>query len=258
MTREGDVGTVICGKDAVEDPLGPDRLVGTGLTVESYPQLVVLGETRLDPVAREEIADVGLVAAAIARVSADAFAEILLDLGEERVSGRHIETVEGVIRRLETPRQRTGVVALGCGDLLVLDLGRPERIDCKGLGDSQWGQVSVGPSDGAVSVQFGVVAVPCGRAVVSLRIIMVAVTVPAHVEQLVFGASRSLAVELSNLMFEALPLSQVMVVIEGGIGWICAIDEAKVCGHEVEGASIGRGLILQEVSSDCSIVDVRV
>lgn len=66
--------------------------------------------------------------------------------------------------------------------------------------------MGVGPYDGAVSVQLGVVAVPGRGAVVRLRIVVVAVTVSAHIEQLVLGAMRSFAIELSDLMLEALPL----------------------------------------------------
>ena len=104
--------------------------------------------------------------------------------------------------------------------------------------------MSIGPCDGTVSVQLGVIAVPCGRAVVGLRIIVVAVTVSAHVEQLVFGTTRSLTIEPGYLVLEALPLSQILVGMKSGIGWICAIDETKISGHEIKGARIGRGLIL--------------
>lgn len=104
--------------------------------------------------------------------------------------------------------------------------------------------MSIGPCDGAVSVQLGVIAVPCGRAVVGLRIVVVAVTVSAHIEQLVFGTTRSLAIELGHLVLEALPLSWILVGMKSGIGWICAIDETKVSGHEIKRARISRGLIL--------------
>ena len=55
----------------------------------------------------------------------------------------------------------------------------------------------------------------------------------AHVEELVFGATRRLAVELVDLVSETLPLGQ----IRGGtaVSWICAVDEAKLypilCKH---------------------------
>ena len=188
-------------------------------------------------------------------MSADALAEILLDQGYERVSGRQIQPVEGVVRRLETPRQGTCVIALGRGNLLVLDLGRPEFVDGQSLCDSEGGQVGVGPSYGAVSVQLGVIAIPCRGAVVGLRIVMIAVTMSAHVEQLVLGATGSVAIELANLVLEALPLSKITMGVKSGVGRIRAIDEAKICGHEIKGASISRRLILQEVTCDSSVVD---
>ena len=67
--------------------------------------------------------------------------------------------------------------------------------------------MSVGPDDGAVAIQLGVIAVPGRRAVVGLGVIVVAIAVSAHIEELVLGAMRSTAVELGNLMLEALPLS---------------------------------------------------
>ena len=104
--------------------------------------------------------------------------------------------------------------------------------------------MSVGPCDGAVPVLLGVIAVPCGRAIVSLGIIVVAVTMSAHIEQLVFDTTRSLAIELGHLVLEALPLSQIFVGMKSGVGGICAIDETKVGGHEIKCARIGRGHIL--------------
>ena len=118
--------------------------------------------------------------------------------------------------------------------------------------------MGVGPGDGAVAVQLRVIAVPGRGAVVGLRVVVVAVAVPAQVEELVLGAGRSVAVELAELMLEALPLGPVTVGTESGIGWVCAVDETKVCGHEIERGGIGRGLILQEISGDGGVVDVRI
>ena len=137
MTRNGYVGTVIRREDAVKDPLRPDSLVCTSLAVESYPQLIILCETRLDPVAREKVVDVGLITASIACVSANTFAEILLDLGYERMPGRQIKAIEGIICGLKTPCQGTCVVALRCGNLLILNLRSPKLIDSQSLGNSQ-------------------------------------------------------------------------------------------------------------------------
>ena len=103
----------------------------------------------------------------------------------------------------------------------------------------------VGPGDGVVAVQLGVIAVPGGRAVVGLRVVVVAVAVAAQVEELVRGGRRGVAVESGELVMEALPLGLVAVVgTEGGVGGVGAVDEAEVCGREVEGGGVGRGLIL--------------
>ena len=59
-------------------------------------------------------------------------------------------------------------------------------------------------------------------------------------------------------MSEALPLGLVAVRGEGGVGWVGAVYEAEVCGCEVEGGGVGRGLILQEISCEGGVVDVRV
>ena len=111
-------------------------MVDIGFAVESHPQLIVLRESRLDPVTGENIADIRLAAAPIARMSADAFAEILLYLRYERVSNRQIEAGEGEIGRLETSGQRTGIEGLRRRDLLDFDLRCPEVMDCERLRDS--------------------------------------------------------------------------------------------------------------------------
>lgn len=129
MARDGYVGTAIRGENAVEDPFGPDILICVRLTVQSDPQFIILSKSRLDPVVREKIMNVSLTAASIARVAADAFAEILLDFRYERVSGRQFEAVEGVIGRLETSRQGARVEGLRGRDFLVFDLRGPELID---------------------------------------------------------------------------------------------------------------------------------
>ena len=104
--------------------------------MKSHPQLIVLRESRLDSITREKIADIRLVVAPIARMSADAFAEILLDLRYEGVFRRQVEAGEGVIGRLETACQGTGVEGLRRRDLLSADLGGPEVVDGEGLRDS--------------------------------------------------------------------------------------------------------------------------
>lgn len=60
---------VIVGEDIVENGLGPGILCAGRLGDYAGPQLVVLGEAWLDLEGREEVLDVGLVAAVVAGVS---------------------------------------------------------------------------------------------------------------------------------------------------------------------------------------------
>lgn len=63
---------------------------------------------------------------------------------------------------------------------------------------------------------------------------MVAIAMTAHVEELVLDVVWRVLIELVDLVLEALPLCQV-VVFQGGIGGVGAVDEAEVRGHEIEG-----------------------
>lgn len=65
---DGDPGVVVGGEDVVEDALGAGVLGARGLSDNTGPELVVLGEARLDLVVREEMLDVGLGVAAVAGV----------------------------------------------------------------------------------------------------------------------------------------------------------------------------------------------
>ena len=104
MTRDRYIGAAVRREDVVQDLLGADVLVDIGFAVESHPQLVILREPRLDLVTWEKTFDIRLAAAPIARVSADALAEIFFYLRYERVFDRKIEAGERVIGRLETSR----------------------------------------------------------------------------------------------------------------------------------------------------------
>lgn len=72
--------------------------------MECLPQLVVLCEARFDRVAGERVMDVGFATPMVACMAADTLTEQLLYFWEERVLGLQIETGEGEVRRLETPR----------------------------------------------------------------------------------------------------------------------------------------------------------
>ncbi len=106
----------------VKDNQRPDDLVRVRLTMQRFPKLVVLGKAGLDRIRPEETVNVRLIAATITGVPADGLTEELLHFRYERVGFWQIDSIKGVVRGLETPCQRTGVVALGRRDLLVLDL----------------------------------------------------------------------------------------------------------------------------------------
>ena len=231
MARDGDKGTSVRGKNLVKHFLGPNVLIVVGLAVERLPELIIEGEARLDLVSWEAIMYIAPVAPPVASVSTNRLSEVFLNLGYERV--RQVETIESVISCLEASSERASIVALGRRDFLVFNLRCPERVDCEGLSNPKWREMSVCPSHRSVAVQLRIVTIPSRRAIVCLCIIMIAITMTAHVEELVFGATRRLAVELVYLVFETLPLGQVLRGTV--IGWICAVDEAKLhlilCKH---------------------------
>ena len=114
----------------------------------------------------------------------------------------------------------------------------------------------VRPSDSAISVKLGVVAIPSGSTVERLRVVVVAVTMSAHVEKLVLGSLWGGMVQLGDSALETLPLSQI-VVGTVGIGRIRLVYKTKIGRGEIKGSSVGCGFILQEVSCDCGVVEVR-
>ena len=128
MARDGDKGTSVRGKDLVKHLLGPNVLIVVGLAVKRLPELIIEGEAGLDLVGWEAIMDIALVAPPVTCVSTNRLAEVLLNLGYERVNSR--ETIESVISCLEASSERASIVALGCRNSLVFDLGCPERVDC--------------------------------------------------------------------------------------------------------------------------------
>ena len=143
MARDGDKGASVRGKDLVKHLLGPNVLIVVGLAVERLPELIIEGEAWLDLVAWEAIMDIALVATPVACVSTNRFSEVFLDHGYERVHTWQAEIIESVISCLKTPSERASIVALGCRDSLVFDLGRPERVDCQGLSNPKRREMSV-------------------------------------------------------------------------------------------------------------------
>ena len=141
--------------------------------VQGLPQRVVLGEAVLKRICREGSVNVGLAAAAVARVPADGLAEEFLDIRHEGVEGWQGEAREGEVGGREAARERGGVVALRRGDLLLGNLLLPERVDGERLLHAERRQARVRPGRRRVAVLFRPKAVPPGRAVVRLRRVVV-------------------------------------------------------------------------------------
>lgn len=145
-------------EDFGEDLIGAGHLGAVGFGGHAVPQLVVLSETRLDYVRREAVVDVGLVAAAVAGVNADGFAEEMLDCWDEGVVHRQVEAGEGDVGRFETAAERRSVVRLRRWDLLYGKFMTPEVICDLGLGDTGRCEMGVGPYSRSISIQLSPIA----------------------------------------------------------------------------------------------------
>lgn len=104
MAGDRKIGATICGEDLVEYFLRSNILIDTRFSMKRLPQLVVLCEARFDPVAWKRVVDISFTTPTIACMAADTLTEQFLYFWDERVLGLQIETGEGEIRRLETPR----------------------------------------------------------------------------------------------------------------------------------------------------------
>jgi hypothetical protein len=102
--------------------------------------------------------DIRSARAAIASVSTDTFAEILLHGRDEGVQGWQRETFEGDACGVEAAVERGDVEGLRWGLLLLADLVGPEVGGNLGLSYAVSGEVRVGPGDGGVAFEDGVVA----------------------------------------------------------------------------------------------------
>lgn len=126
-----------------------DILRSAGLSGNAVPELVVLGETALDAPGGEQVLDVGLAAAVVAGVDADALAEKLLD---QRLEGGsavgQVQAVEGVVGGLEGAGQWGDVVVVWSVDALLVDLLLPEVVGDEGLVDAVGGQGGIVPGCG--------------------------------------------------------------------------------------------------------------
>ena len=102
MARDGNIRRPVLAENLIENNLGADRLVDVRFAVQGLPEGVILREPGFDLVRGERVVDVGLAAAAVAGVPADALAEEFFHCGDEGVAVREVvfETGEGAIGRL--------------------------------------------------------------------------------------------------------------------------------------------------------------
>lgn len=118
--------------------------------------------------------------------------------------------------------------------------------------------MSVRPCYRSIALQHRIVTIPSRGPVESLGIVVITVSVAAHVQDLVLDTAGCLVVQFCDLMLEALPLSQVVVVVEVSITGIVTVDEAKVGSHKVESGRISGSFILKEIARFCGKFYVRV
>ena len=76
---------------------------------------------------------------------------------------------------------------------------------------------------------YGRTNVPCWGTVERLGSVVVAFTVPAHIENFVLDISTALAVQAEDLVFEALPLGFLVFGVVLCVCVVCLADETKVC-----------------------------
>lgn len=187
MTGQGDEGAAIVREDVVEKTFEPCFLSRIALALVGRPERVGFGEAGLELVAGIGTVNVGFAAATITRMDADGFAKQLGRAGKRvniqpAKSGivlrrwaylfhhRHkgmtaweLQAGKGHIRRCQAPIQGTGVVRLRGWNLLGRDFRGPEAVGILGLLDAFFGDVSVGPAGGGVSIQLRPIALSCDQ-----------------------------------------------------------------------------------------------
>jgi hypothetical protein len=101
---------IVVGEDVVENGFRASVLGSGRLGDDAGPELVFLGEARLDVEVREQVLDVRLAVAAVTSVSRDALAEELLHSGDEWVVMRELQIRERDVGGAQAASQRRGVV----------------------------------------------------------------------------------------------------------------------------------------------------
>lgn len=158
VRRDAEPGLIVGAEDIVENVVSADVLSVARLAQLSVPQLVVLGEARLELVPGEHVADVRLVRAPVAGVHRHALAEALLDGGDKGVLLRERNIAKGEVGSDGAADQGAGVVGLKVGHLLRLVAVFEVSVGLDGLGYTSGGHERISPDGGAVAVLFGPIA----------------------------------------------------------------------------------------------------
>lgn len=186
----------------------------------------------------------------------DAFAKKLLDNRNERRLFGQLDSVKGKFCSVEAAIQRAGIEGFWRGNLLVLEQVLPKCIYELCLLYADFGELCIGPCDGAVAVELRPVAVPCWSTIEGFSSIVKAFAVAAHEDKAVALIARRLLVQGRDVVSKTLPLGRFLAVWAGRVSWIGAVDEAEVAGGEVERGRVGRVVILLKDASNDRVVDV--
>lgn len=171
----------------------------------------------------------------------------LLDDELERSVGGQVQSVEGDLRRLDAPLQRTRVVALRRGDLLLRQRAPPELVRPPRLGDAFVRDLRVRPDGRAVTVEEGPVTlrvtpvsrdspprwveetyIPCLGAVMRLCDVVVPFAMPLEEQHLVLHPAAARLIQMVDVALEPLPLRPPTLGIERLVGGIRAVDQPQV------------------------------
>ena len=129
--------------------------------------------------------DIRLTAPPITRVPTNPLPEQLLHRRHKRMRFGETQPAECDVGSRQTTGQRTCVVALWRGNLLLRNFLLPERVDRLRLLDPRGCQMGIGPNHRSIAVLLRPVAVPRWGSVISLRSVMIAFAMAAHVQDFV-------------------------------------------------------------------------
>lgn len=163
MRGDGDPGMVVRSEHLVKYPCVPSILRIVGLGSGAIPEFVLLSETVLNLVVREQVMDIRLAPPPVACVDANGLPEKLLHGRHEGVIIWEVQARECYIRRLEGTSHRRCVIGLRIRNVLVGDLVLPEVMRDLGLRDAIRSEVGVEPVDSRVTIQFSPVALEVHR-----------------------------------------------------------------------------------------------